>query len=838
MLNNEKGMPMPLRAHFRRRVLIIAAFAAFLATFAFITSTWVQSSNSSYAPTHLKLQSAATETLVDRDTAVNGVEKETPMGATSLKTTTNNNNMGSILVDNHIDTTNSTMGSSFDDAQGFTTGAGHYRLTVVEITIDSATSNGAINVAISEPTALGRPGTTLYELEAPSDLSGKVFFSAPEYAYLAPNSDYLVRIDVTSGSVTIKVTASTDESELGLPGWSIEDHSWTSSGPTEGLNWTMDSTRLYAITVRGSEVSDRFGETKYTAGALEFSRHTGESPTVNGVINDGTDTDWFKTSLSFDYGGRYRIDVKPLAMSNDDDIGVRAFYVDYPRDHSRDLFVELESVSDPPEGYVSWHFVAGRNYGPYIEVYADNGTTGAYAIRVVYDPDRTWTGTEVVRGDLPHDDTTWATIEVDGDVADEGIYHYFEDHDWYAVELEEDATYLIHALSSGAYSSYIDPAIKLYDNVGTELASAYISHGDSSATSVSIVHQVGTGEGGTYYLDVSNVVLMDDADSLDTLGITVPFEIFSPFIATRYFVVASTVNNGRRSARSVSGNTDPRIFSGTALTLPESTSLREYITADDTDAEDSITGYEISGGGDRELFSISGKGLLTMTVRPDYEVPADTNMDNIYEVKVQATSGSGERERSVTANFTVTVTDEDTEAEKVLVSNSGKRNSGNATVNESDSAIRIHTGSNSEGYLIHSVALKFQEALEDPTGVRVSWWSSHKPGRHNRPNSEIFAFTNPASIKARLTEFTAPEDTVLEPDTSYYIMIERVGDTAIKFLETRLDSQDSISEQDWDIGALRFYRPSSMEGPWTNRKVGNDHEQLKLRVVGYERGGE
>ena len=682
---------------------------------------------------------------------------------------------GSILVDNHIDTTNSTMGHTFDDAQGFTTGPGYYRLTGVEITLDFIISTGTISLAISEPTGSGRPGTTLYELEAPSDLNGKVFFTAPENASLAPNSDYLVRIDVTSGDATINVTSSTDESELGLPGWSIEDHSWTSSGPTQGLNWTMDSTRLYAITVRGTEVRDRFGETKYTAGALEFSRHTGESPTVNGVINDGTDTDWFKTSLSFDYGGRYRIDVKPLAMSNDGDIGVRAFYVDYPRDHSRDLFVELESVSDPPEGYVSWRFVAGRNYGPYIEVYADNGTTGAYAIRVVYDPERTWTGTEVVRGDLPHDDTTWASIEVDGDVADEGIYHYFEDHDWYAVELEVGTSYLFRALASGAYSSYIDPAIKLYDNAGTELASHYISRGDSSATSVYIVHQVGTGEGGTYYVDVSNVVLMDDDDTLAVLGITDPFEIFSPFIGTRYFVVTSTINNnGRRSARSVSDNTDPRIFSGTALTLPESTSLREYITADDTDAEDSITGYEISGGGDRDLFSISGKGLLTMTVRPDYEVPADANMDNIYEVKVQATSGSGERERSVTANFTVTVTDDDTEAEKVLVSNSGKRNSGAAKVKNSDSAIRIHTGSNSEGYTIHSVALRLHKALEDSTGVRVSWWSSHQPGEHNRPNSEIFAFTNPASIEARLTEFTAPADTVLEPDTSYYIMIERV----------------------------------------------------------------
>ena len=233
---------------------------------------------------------------------------------------------GSILVDNHIDTTNSTMGHSFDDAQGFTTGPGHYRLTGVEITVDSATSDGAISVAISEPTVLGRPGTTLYELEAPSDLSGKLFFSAPEYAYLAPNSEYLVRIDITSGYVTIKVTVSTDESELGLPGWSIEDHSWTSSGPTQGLNWTMDGTRLYAITVRGTEVRDRFGENRYTAGTLQFSRHTGESPTMNGVIIDGTDTDWFKTSLSFDYGGRYRVDVKPVAMSNDDDIYMAVNY--------------------------------------------------------------------------------------------------------------------------------------------------------------------------------------------------------------------------------------------------------------------------------------------------------------------------------------------------------------------------------------------------------------------------------------------------------------------------------------------------------------------------------
>ena len=227
-----------------------------------------------------------------------------------------------------------------------------------------------------------------------------------------------------------------------------------------------------------------------------------------------------------------------------------------------------------------------------------------------------------------------------------------------------------------------------------------------------------------------------------------------------------------------------------------------------------------------------------MTITPDFEVPADADMDNVYEVRVEATSGSGDRERSTTANFVVTVTDNESEAERVLVSNTGNRNAGGATVNNSDSALRIHTGSNSDGYVIQGVALRFREALEDPTGVRVSWWSSHKPGQYERPNSEIFAFANPASIEARLTEFPAPPNKVLEPDTDHWIMIERTGDTAVEFLETGVNSEDLISATNWDIGDRRFHRTRNMNGPWTNRKVKSDRDQLKLRVIGYEASSE
>ena len=79
---------------------------------------------------------------------------------------------------------------------------------------------------------------------------------------------------------------------------------------------------------------------------------------------------------------------------------------------------------------------------------------------------------------------------------------------------------------------------------------------------------------------------------------------------------------------------------------------------------------------------------------------------------------------------------------------------------------------------------------------------------------------------------------MLEPDTSYWIMIEKTGDTALKFLETASNSEDSISAADWDIGTLRFHRTNSLTGPWRNSKVGSDKEQLKIRVIGYARTSE
>ena len=140
-----------------------------------------------------------------------------------------------------------------------------------------------------------------------------------------------------------------------------------------------------------------------------------------------------------------------------------------------------------------------------------------------------------------------------------GVYHYYEDHDWFAVELDEDTNYLFQAVAAGQYSSYIQPAMRLYDGEGNELESAHISHGDETSTSVSIAYRVDNGEGGTYYLDVTNAVMWDDPDKMADLGITEPFEIYSPFMDTRYYVLASAIGSRRNVQGSATQRRSPDI---------------------------------------------------------------------------------------------------------------------------------------------------------------------------------------------------------------------------------------------------------------------------------------
>ena len=139
------------------------------------------------------------------------------------------------MIDNYGNTTEGNTGDTFDDAQGFRTGSGGYRLAGVELGTTYAHQDSRASVVISEMTGAGHPGKTLYQLESPSNLLGRPFFTAPEDAFLKARTSYLVRIDVTAEAVGWLFTTDKTETDKGLSGWSFEDHFWTSSGPLAGL---------------------------------------------------------------------------------------------------------------------------------------------------------------------------------------------------------------------------------------------------------------------------------------------------------------------------------------------------------------------------------------------------------------------------------------------------------------------------------------------------------------------------------------------------------------------------------------------------------------------------
>ena len=111
-----------------------------------------------------------------------------------------------------------------------------------------------------------------------------------------------------------------------------------------------------------------------------------------------------------------------------------------------------------------------------------------------------------------------------------------------------------------------------------------------------------------------------------------------------------------------SGTTDanaaPAFSSSATFDAAENQTSAGTVLATDSDADDDITGYAITGGADQGFFSIGAtSGALTFDDAPNFEDAKDSDTGNDYVVEVQATSGTGTREKTATQTITVTVTD-------------------------------------------------------------------------------------------------------------------------------------------------------------------------------------
>ena len=159
-----------------------------------------------------------------------------------------------------------------------------------------------------------------------------------------------------------------------------------------------------------------------------------------------------------------------------------------------------------------------------------------------------------------------------------------------------------------------------------------------------------TGSGETYTAEIT-------PDGAGDVTVTIP-----KWVARS---VAGIANRASEEV-TVAWNTAPIFTGDSAFEVAENTSLVATIEAVDANADDSITGYALSGGVDQDLFLIDAEtGVLAFRSAPDYENPKDLSSetppaaagDNEYSVEVTARSGSDDRERSVARTVTVTVTD-------------------------------------------------------------------------------------------------------------------------------------------------------------------------------------
>ena len=120
-------------------------------------------------------------------------------------------------------------------------------------------------------------------------------------------------------------------------------------------------------------------------------------------------------------------------------------------------------------------------------------------------------------------------------------------------------------------------------------------------------------------------------------------------------VLAGCGGGGSDTSISVPLNSGPAFTSSAQVSVQEN-SVGVIYTATTSDPNGDTVSVSISGGPDAGLVSLDATtGGLSFGVDIDFENPADSNQDNVYEVTLRAEDASG---ATATLNLDITVTDE------------------------------------------------------------------------------------------------------------------------------------------------------------------------------------
>ena len=173
------------------------------------------------------------------------------------------------------------------------------------------------------------------------------------------------------------------------------------------------------------------------------------------------------------------------------------------------------------------------------------------------------------------------------------------------------------------------------------------------------------------------------------------------------------------------------------------------------------------------------------------------------------------------AHATVSITDDDSPVD--LVGNMGRDFSHRVeTYSGSKWAIRFTTGSADHNWILTSVRLQ----IASWAGGVTPTVALHSAGTGYEPGEFIAEMTNPRKGNGRRT-FGSPADTLLEPETTYTIVLSSDGkdaDSAVDYRSTKRDADDSGGADGWSLADDSLHFSS---GSWSANTTA-----IKVAVVG------
>ena len=162
----------------------------------------------------------------------------------------------------------------------------------------------------------------------------------------------------------------------------------------------------------------------------------------------------------------------------------------------------------------------------------------------------------------------------------------------------------------------------------------------------------------TYSAQSADTNVVTVAVEGSTLKLTPIVEGTTTILITVQDTGGLTTTESVKAVVNAAPNTTPTFTSATAFSVMENITTVGTVTAVDTDDEDTITGYTVTGGADSAKFSVDPlSGELSFHTAPDFETPGDASGTNQYTVVVQVASGTGDRALTADQTITVTVTD-------------------------------------------------------------------------------------------------------------------------------------------------------------------------------------